>query len=57
MVDRQLTSVNIMINNPAVRSDFAQQWAAVRSRPHLGALLLGYRTNDGKLTYAGRVGT
>jgi bifunctional non-homologous end joining protein LigD len=27
------------------------------SRPHLGALLLGYYTNDGKLIYAGRVGT
>jgi DNA ligase D-like protein (predicted ligase) len=27
------------------------------SRPHLGALLLGYYTEDGKLTYAGRVGT
>ena len=27
------------------------------SRPHLGALLLSYYTNDGKLTYAGRVGT
>jgi DNA ligase D-like protein (predicted ligase) len=27
------------------------------SRPHLGALLLGYYTDVGKLTYAGRVGT
>jgi DNA ligase D-like protein (predicted ligase) len=27
------------------------------SRPHLGALLLGYYTEAGKLTYAGRVGT
>jgi DNA ligase D-like protein (predicted ligase) len=27
------------------------------SRPHLGALLLGYYTDDGTLTYAGRVGT
>ena len=27
------------------------------SRPHLGALLLGYYTDDGKLVYAGRVGT
>jgi ATP-dependent DNA ligase len=27
------------------------------SRPHLGALLLGYYTDDGRLTYAGRVGT
>lgn len=27
------------------------------SRPHLGALLLGYYTTDGELTYAGRVGT
>jgi DNA ligase D-like protein (predicted ligase) len=27
------------------------------SRPHLGALLLGYYTEDGKLIYAGRVGT
>ena len=27
------------------------------SRPHLGALLLGYYTDDGKLIYAGRVGT
>jgi DNA ligase D-like protein (predicted ligase) len=26
------------------------------SRPHLGALLLGYYTDDGRLTYAGRVG-
>jgi DNA ligase D-like protein (predicted ligase) len=27
------------------------------SRPHLGALLLGYYTGDGRLIYAGRVGT
>jgi ATP-dependent DNA ligase len=27
------------------------------SRPYLGALLLGYFTDDGKLVYAGRVGT
>jgi hypothetical protein len=27
------------------------------SRPHLGELLLGYYTGDGKLIYAGRVGT
>jgi DNA ligase D-like protein (predicted ligase) len=27
------------------------------SRPHLGSLLLGYYTDDGKLVYAGRVGT
>jgi ATP-dependent DNA ligase len=27
------------------------------SRPYLGALLLGYYADDGKLTYAGRVGT
>ncbi len=27
------------------------------SRPHLGALLLGYYTDDGKLVYAGRGGT
>ena len=27
------------------------------TRPHLGALLLGYCTDDGKLIYAGRVGT
>ena len=27
------------------------------SRPDLGALLLGYYTDDGKLIYAGRVGT
>jgi ATP-dependent DNA ligase len=27
------------------------------SRPHLGALLLGYYTDDGKLIYSGRVGT
>ena len=27
------------------------------SRPHLGALLLGYYTEDGRLIYAGRVGT
>ena len=27
------------------------------SRPHLGALLLGYYTDDEKLVYAGRVGT
>jgi ATP-dependent DNA ligase len=26
------------------------------SRPHLGALLLGYYTDEGKLIYAGRVG-
>jgi ATP-dependent DNA ligase len=27
------------------------------SRPHVGALLLGYYTDDGKLTYASPVGT
>src|SRR5215472_10068303 len=27
------------------------------SRPHFGAMLLGYYTNDGQLQYAGRVGT
>jgi ATP-dependent DNA ligase len=27
------------------------------TRPHLGALLLGYYSDDGKLIYAGRVGT
>jgi bifunctional non-homologous end joining protein LigD len=27
------------------------------SRPHIGALLLGYYTPDGRLRYAGRVGT
>jgi DNA ligase D-like protein (predicted ligase) len=27
------------------------------SRPYLGALLLGYNSDDGELTYAGRVGT
>jgi ATP-dependent DNA ligase len=27
------------------------------SRPYLGALVLGYYADDGKLTYAGRVGT
>src|ERR1700722_1417117 len=27
------------------------------ARPHLGALLLGYYTDDGKLIYTGRVGT
>ncbi len=27
------------------------------SRPHLGALLLGYYDDDGKLIYAGRAGT
>ena len=27
------------------------------SRPHLGALLLGYYADEGKLVYAGRVGT
>ena len=27
------------------------------SRPYLGALLLGYYADDGKLIYAGRVGT
>jgi ATP-dependent DNA ligase len=27
------------------------------TQPHLGALLLGYYTDDGKLIYAGRVGT
>jgi ATP-dependent DNA ligase len=27
------------------------------SRPHIGALLLGYYTDNGKLIYAGRVGT
>ena len=28
-----------------------------RSRSHLGPLLLGYYSDDGKLIYAGRVGT
>jgi ATP-dependent DNA ligase len=32
-------------------SDPEESW------PHLGALLLGYFTDDGKLTYAGRLGT
>jgi ATP-dependent DNA ligase len=27
------------------------------TRPHLGALLLGYNTGEGKLIYAGSVGT
>jgi ATP-dependent DNA ligase len=27
------------------------------TRPHLGALLLGWYTDDGELIYAGRVGT
>ena len=27
------------------------------SRPHFGALLLGYYTEDGRLLYAGRAGT
>jgi ATP-dependent DNA ligase len=27
------------------------------SRPHLGALMLGYFESDGRLVYAGRVGT
>jgi ATP-dependent DNA ligase len=27
------------------------------SRPHLGALLLGYYSEDGKLIFAGRIGT
>ena len=27
------------------------------SRPHIGALLLGYYTDDGRLKYAGRAGT
>ena len=27
------------------------------SRPHLAALLLGYYADEGKLIYAGRVGT
>jgi ATP-dependent DNA ligase len=27
------------------------------SRPHLGALLLGYHASDGRLLYAGRAGT
>ena len=27
------------------------------SRPHIGALLLGYYTEDGRLHYAGRAGT
>ena len=27
------------------------------TRPYLGALLLGYYTDDGRLVYAGRVGT
>jgi ATP-dependent DNA ligase len=31
--------------------------AAVKSDRLLGALLLGYYTDDGKLIYAGRVGT
>jgi bifunctional non-homologous end joining protein LigD len=37
--------------NPHVQSN------AEGSRPHLGALLLGYYSDDGKMIYAGRVGT
>jgi ATP-dependent DNA ligase len=33
------------------------RWHREGSRPYLGALLLGYYTDDGKLVYAGRVGT
>jgi ATP-dependent DNA ligase len=42
-----------------VVSSWARRFAqrAQASRPHLGALLLGYNADDGKLIYAGRVGT
>ena len=39
------------------RQEFVSWSDPEGSRPHLGALLLGYYTDDGKLTYAGRVGT
>jgi hypothetical protein len=40
------------------RQEFVVRWSDPEgSRPHLGALLLDYYTDDGKLTYAGRVGT
>ena len=32
-------------------------WSDPEGSQHFGALLLGYYTDDGKLTYAGRVGT
>jgi DNA ligase D-like protein (predicted ligase) len=40
------------------RQEFVVGWSDPEgSRPHLGALLLGYYADDGKLIYAGRVGT
>ena len=36
---------------------FLSELGCEKLRPHLGALLLGYYTDDGKLIYAGRVGT
>jgi ATP-dependent DNA ligase len=40
------------------RQEFVAGWSDPEgSRAHLGALLLGYYSDDGKLTYAGRVGT
>jgi ATP-dependent DNA ligase len=40
------------------RQEFVVGWSDPEgTRPHLGALLLGYYTDGGKLIYAGRVGT
>jgi bifunctional non-homologous end joining protein LigD len=40
------------------RQEFVVGWSDPEgTRPHLGALMLGYYTDDGKLIYAGRVGT
>jgi ATP-dependent DNA ligase len=40
------------------RAEFVVSWSVPEgSRPHLGALLLGYYEPDGHLVYPGRVGT
>src|SRR5690348_14794668 len=39
------------------RSSLSSAGGPEGSRPHLGAVLLGYYTEDGRLIYAGRVGT
>jgi ATP-dependent DNA ligase len=40
------------------RQEFVVGWSDPEgTRPHLGALLLGYFTHEGKLICAGRVGT
>jgi ATP-dependent DNA ligase len=49
LIERKTLLEPLIANAPGVHPE--------GSRPHLGALLLGYYTDDGKLIYAGRVGT